>query len=85
MQGADCTLVRLFLFFVCLRCRWGIVPPLLLLEALWKINSTMSKAQAEQFAAIRAAKTNKARPAVTAAAATNKPSASPEKKKPTAK
>jgi hypothetical protein len=57
----------------------GIVPPLMLLSALWKVNSTMNKAQAEQFAAVKAAKS--AKKGASAAPQESKPSASQEKKK----
>ena len=44
-----------FSLFRCSRCQWGIVPPVLLLSALCKINKTMAKAQvAERAPAIAA-------------------------------
>jgi hypothetical protein len=47
--------------FVGFNAPWGIVPPILLLQALFKINSALSKAQAQEVGnakALKAAKTN---------------------------
>jgi hypothetical protein len=68
-----------WVIFVGFNAPWGIVPPMMLLSALFKINRTMGKAQQEE----RAAKQTKrvAAQAAPAAAANSKPTASPQKPK----